>query len=188
VQIGSRIHSKQLDLNGVQLTVEHCHLFHCSTIKSRFSIMTDNWSPTQPALWQNEHRALQAAWHCVHPTQHSTSEPPRKKVWFTHASIYVQQTTTRIILKKIIPAEIISILLNIFMSVCVCIHIYTVSNLYSYVKNNKAKMCTNHVMHKETFSTPVRKGKNSFKGKCKNYVCLFGSLLYIDPNKLLHNT
>lgn len=34
MQIGSRTHSKQLDLNAVQLTVEHCHFFHCSTIKA----------------------------------------------------------------------------------------------------------------------------------------------------------
>jgi len=66
--------------------------------------------------------ALQAAWHCFQPTQHCVSEPPRKKVWFTHASIYVQQTTTCTILekKKIIQAEIISILLHIFMCVCAC--------------------------------------------------------------------
>ena len=55
------------------------------------------------------------------------------------------------------------------MSVCVCVHacmhIYTVSNLYFYVKKCKTKLCTNHVLHKEIFSTPVRKdllkGKNS---------------------------
>jgi hypothetical protein len=121
----------------------------------------------QPELWQNEQRALQPAWRCFQPTQHSISEPPRKKVWFTHASMNVQQAPTRIILKKIIQTETISILLHIFMYVCVhaCMHIYTVSNLYSYVKNYKTKICINHILHKEIFSTPVRnallKGKNS---------------------------
>ena len=70
-------------------------------------------------------------------------------------------------------------------------YIYTVSNVYFYVKNNETKMCTNHVLHKEIFNTPVRKdllkGKNSLQGKCNNYVRLFGPLLYFNPKKVFHN-
>ena len=56
-------------------------------------------------------------------------------------------------------------------------HMHTVSNLYFYVKNYKTKICTNHVLHKELFSKPVRKdfltGKIPYKGRVKiMFVCL----------------
>jgi hypothetical protein len=45
VQTGSRTHSKHLDLNAVQLTVGHCHLFHCGTIEALTSqqIFNNEW-------------------------------------------------------------------------------------------------------------------------------------------------
>ena len=57
-----------------------------------------------------------------------------------------------------IPAEIISILLHIFTSVCVCVcvHIYKVSNVYSYVKNYKAKMCTNQLHQGPTLALSTK--------------------------------
>jgi hypothetical protein len=45
VQIGSRNHSKQLDLNAFQLAVEYSHLFHYGMIEALTSqqIFNNDW-------------------------------------------------------------------------------------------------------------------------------------------------